>query len=390
MQIPWLVPRLNYHFGLKDLFYSFRGAFSKRSDTQFLNFWFKSGQFYFTNHARTGLRLLLNSLQLPQNAKIGVQVYNCHTVFEAIHLSGYSPIFIDVDFNFRIDIKDLERKKEQLDALIITHTFGIPADIDKIKELIHNIPIIEDCAHAFLSKYKNEFLGNFGDAAVFSIGKGKFPSIGSGGYVVINNKSIIQTFHKLFNELPTPGLISEFKNIFISLVLSFLHNPIVYDLLTSNLIRNLKKKRDLGRKVIQKETKILKTNLFLFSKHKDSFEDYLFKQKNNFSKLCLSYYANEMPEIFNDQSLLLNGFMFPVLTEDPDGTILEFKKERIELGRHFSKSISWALQYGYVKGTCLNAEKIVEMVVTFPCHYNYVMNPLIKRLIKTEVYESIN
>ena len=35
-----------------------------------------------------------------------------------------------------------------IDALIVNHTFGIPDDIDEIKKICHNKPIIEDCAHS--------------------------------------------------------------------------------------------------------------------------------------------------------------------------------------------------------------------------------------------------
>lgn len=106
-----LIPRLNYTFGFKDILFSLVSLFKSKCDMNFLNALFETDKIYFVNHARTGLRMLLNSMSLPANANIGVQAYNCHTVFNAIKYAGYHPIFIDIDADFRIDIADLVNKR---------------------------------------------------------------------------------------------------------------------------------------------------------------------------------------------------------------------------------------------------------------------------------------
>ena len=167
---PKLVPRLNYGYSLNDSFISLIGIFKKPPQHTYLINLFHNDNIFFVNHARTALRLILNSIGLNIGARIGVQAYNCYTVFNSIKAAGMKPVFLDVNDHFTIDVKDLEKKSGNLDCLIITHTFGVPADIQKIREIFYNKPIIEDCAHSFLSSYKGQLTGTYGDAAIFSFG----------------------------------------------------------------------------------------------------------------------------------------------------------------------------------------------------------------------------
>ena len=103
------------------------------------------------NTARTGLRLLLSSIS-NKPLKVGVQAFTCHTVFQAIKKSDHNSVFIDVNNDFQLCLVDLVAKIDDLDVLIITHTFGFPEQVEKIKEIAKNVIIIEDCAHSSYPK----------------------------------------------------------------------------------------------------------------------------------------------------------------------------------------------------------------------------------------------
>lgn len=371
LKIPYLIPRLNYKFSLKDLINSLYGVFKAKYNTEFINQLFNNEHIYFTNHARTGLRMLLNSLDLKPKARIGVQIFNCHTVFNAIKIAGFIPVFIDVDSDFRINIEDLEKKRGGIDALIVTHTFGIPADINAVKRIISDKPIIEDCAHAFLSRYNDKLIGLFGDAAVFSIGKGKFPSIGSGGFVVINNKEIILKFERLYNNLQNPGVFRELINIIRSVFLHFLHKPIIYGVFTSTILRRFISNNGLIANYTYQESRILKSNLSLFNYHYKYIDKYCIMQRNNLISFLSVYGHNLKSSIYSDRIIFVNGFMIPLLIEKAEQFVKYYKNNGIEIGRHFSGSINWAKQFGYEVGSCPKAEQIVSKVVTVPCYYNY-------------------
>ena len=72
----------------------------------------------------------------------------------------------------------LEKKREDLAALIVVHMFGHPAHMDEIRKVAAGIPIIEDCAHSLFSKYKGTYTGLLSTASFFSFRSGKYVSAG--------------------------------------------------------------------------------------------------------------------------------------------------------------------------------------------------------------------
>ena len=69
---------------------------------------------------------------------------------------------------------------------------GFSNNMDEILKVCkkYKLKLIEDCAHCLGSTYKGKHLGNFGDAGVFSFYPTKQISIGEGGMVITNKKSI--------------------------------------------------------------------------------------------------------------------------------------------------------------------------------------------------------
>lgn len=73
-------------------------------------------------------------------------------------------------------------------AIIVTHVFGAPADMDPILELAarHGLFVIEDCAQAHLATYKGRICGTMGNLGCFSFQQSKHMTTGDGGMVVSN------------------------------------------------------------------------------------------------------------------------------------------------------------------------------------------------------------
>ena len=119
-----MIPKVNVGFSFKKAIISFNLLLKKSysDNSSYLDT-------YYLNHARTGLRIALSALGLPIGSKIGVAAYNCYTVMNAIIEAGYEIVFIDIDDNFHLDLNDLQHKKAKIDALIVTHFFGLPENI---------------------------------------------------------------------------------------------------------------------------------------------------------------------------------------------------------------------------------------------------------------------
>lgn len=82
-----------------------------------------------------------------------------------------------------------------------------------------------------------------------------------------------------------------------------------------------------------------------------------------------------------------NCFMLPIYLENRDNFIEYCAENGVEAGKHFSKSIQWAKEFGYETGTCPNAERIAEKVVTLPVHYSYNISKLRKVICNYFKYE---
>lgn len=104
------------------------------------------------------------------------------------------PKFVDIDPDrHTLDPSKLEEAiNERTRAIIVTHAWGLPADMDPIMEIArrHNLLVIEDIAHAILAKYKGRYTGTLGDIGSFSFQASKQMSLGDGGMATTNNEEL--------------------------------------------------------------------------------------------------------------------------------------------------------------------------------------------------------
>lgn len=98
------------------------------------------------------------------------------------------PVFADVDpLTYNVTAKTIEPKiSRRTRAIIVTHLFGNPCEMDPILELAraHDLPVIEDACQAFLAEYKGRLVGTLGDIGCFSLQQGKHITTGEGGIVI--------------------------------------------------------------------------------------------------------------------------------------------------------------------------------------------------------------
>lgn len=106
------------------------------------------------------------------------------------------PVFADVDpLTYNVTAQTIEKKiTRRTRAVIVTHLFGGPCDMDPIMELCNRrgIPVIEDCAQAFCAEYKGKPVGTIGTIGCFSLQQGKHMTTGEGGMVVARDEALIR------------------------------------------------------------------------------------------------------------------------------------------------------------------------------------------------------
>ena len=112
---------------------------------------------------------------------------------------GATPVFIDSEKEtWNMDPELLEKaiidRKEMTGkypkAIVPVALYGMPYKIDRIMEIAkkYNIPVIEDAAEGFGSKYKGQVLGTFGKYGVLSFNGNKMITTSGGGALITENE----------------------------------------------------------------------------------------------------------------------------------------------------------------------------------------------------------
>ena len=117
---------------------------------------------------------------------------------------GAIPIFADCDpETYQPDPDAIEAAiTPKTRAVIIVHFGGYPADLDRIVSICerHNLPLIEDCAHAQGSQWRGKGVGSYGLYGTFSFQQFKSLPVGEGGIVLSSKEEAWQaayTYHNL-------------------------------------------------------------------------------------------------------------------------------------------------------------------------------------------------
>ena len=129
----------------------------------------------------------LRSLNLPPKTEVLVPAYTFLATASAILLAGLSPVFVDVDEYYHIDLNDAERKAgKNTKVLIYVTLLGSPA-IQNISDWCkeRNIYLVEDAAQSLGAPHSDCIF------SVLSFSPTKpCTSFGSGGAVITNNFGI--------------------------------------------------------------------------------------------------------------------------------------------------------------------------------------------------------
>lgn len=100
---------------------------------------------------------------------------------------GAVPVFADVDpATGSVTAATVEdRLSDRTVAIVATHLFGNPCEIGAIRALAdaRGVPVVEDCAQAFLARSQGRMVGTVGSIGCFSLQQGKQMTTGEGGIV---------------------------------------------------------------------------------------------------------------------------------------------------------------------------------------------------------------
>jgi dTDP-4-amino-4,6-dideoxygalactose transaminase len=364
------------------------------------SFWPKNAYFspvfthkhYFSfNAGRSALLAILGCLNLNEGNEIVVQAFTCTAVVSPIIKAGLEPVYCDIDNNLNLDPNDLiEKITLNTKAVIVQHTFGYPAQIEKIAQVCkeNNLILIEDCAHCLGNKINNRYLGTFGDIAFYSFGRDKVVSAGFGGMVGVNDDTIAQRLNNYMGEIDFPKKSWTIKQIFHPIIINYFVLPL-YDFLalgkiiaklflifnlTAKSVYDIEKKGKWSPSFPKKMPSALK---ILANNQLEKLAMFQERRKN-----IVAYYSKNICDGFspafgniNDGTYLIR---YPLLINDVSKKkkLLNcLNKKGIYLYDGWADSIivppdSDINKFKYKQGSCLNAEKLAPQIINLPTHIN--------------------
>ena len=171
------------------------GEFTKKCDS-FIEKKFGIKKALLTTSGTDALEMACILLDLKQDDEVILPSYTFVSSVNAILLRGAKPVFVDIRLDtLNIDENKIEEKiTEKTKAIMIVDYAGIGCEMDKIRKIAdkYNLYIIEDAAQGVNAKYKNKYLGSFGEIAAYSFHETKNYIAGEGGAVLINNEKFIE------------------------------------------------------------------------------------------------------------------------------------------------------------------------------------------------------
>ena len=146
------------------------------------------------SNGTVALHLALKTMDIGLGDEVIVPNITFAACANSVILAGAEPVFCEIDKeSWCISPKEIENLiTSKTKVIMIVHLYGQVADIPKIRKIAdkYNLIVLEDCAEAIGSKYKNKPVGTFGDVATFSFFGNKTISTGEGGMVVFKDENL--------------------------------------------------------------------------------------------------------------------------------------------------------------------------------------------------------
>jgi perosamine synthetase len=344
---------------------------------------------------RVALYGILKSLGIAPGDSILVPGFTCFAVPATVLFAGARPLYVDIDRNtFNISLDALqsvwdENSRANIKAIVIQHTYGLPADLNHILAWARQrgIATIEDCAHAWGSRYRNERgcwseVGTEADAAFFSSQWTKPVSTGLGGWAKANHPELelrLRRFHEKECISPSSGEIAllasqvAVRELFSSSWAHWTARSIYQFFYRRGLLIGTSTPDELRGKMP-----------LAYAKQMSNFQKWLLKKQ--LADKSVEIHRRRLKEIY-DQALGSVGLSEFPIPEDTDPVFLRYpvrvrnkkralaeaQRRRIELGDWYTHPIDRpeglkAETFAYRSGMCPEGEHAAAEVVNLPMH----------------------
>jgi dTDP-4-amino-4,6-dideoxygalactose transaminase len=148
-----------------------------------------------THSCTAALEMAALLCELGPQDEVIMPSYTFVSTANAVVLRGAVPVFVDIRADtLNIDETLIEAAiTPRTKAIYIVHYAGVACDMDAIVSIAerHGLVLVEDAAHALMSRYHGRPLGSFGQLAAFSFHETKNLISGEGGALIVNDPRLI-------------------------------------------------------------------------------------------------------------------------------------------------------------------------------------------------------
>ncbi len=321
-----------------------------------------------------------------EDAEVIMPAYTCSVVAHAIALSDNIPRFIDIDlhdYNMNLDLAE-EAINEKTRAIIATHTFGYPQDLERLESIVEKaekkygqkIWLIQDCCHAFGAEWKGKMIGTSGDVAVYAFNISKLITSIFGGMLTFQDEDLAQKIRNWRDlNLKKPSFIKSIKRRLYLFCVYLAFNEVIYRIIwwaqeKTKFLNRLTKSYHLDEKIhfppdyLEKMSKVeaavglsqLKKYDDIIEKRREKaiwYDSNLIKKKNWV-----------LPPIFKGATYS----HYTVRVPNRKQVIEEYAGENIQLGELIQYSIPELKCYESHSGDYPNSKACSQQTVNFPIH----------------------
>ena len=340
---------------------------------------------FLVSSGKAALALILKGLQgMSKRKKVIIPAYTCYSVPSAVAMTGLDIVLCDiVPETLDYDFVELEKLADDDTLCIIsTHLLGIPSDVCRILDIgrRRGIYIIEDAAQAMGAVSGGKKLGTLGDAAFFSLGRGKNITCGSGGIIVTSSDEINLNINKHYLELRKEPLGEYVINIIEVFLMKLFMNPYYFWFPSALPFLNI------GETTYYKTFPMHRLNGFkagLLQRWKDKLEKY-----NNTRYLIGQYYINQLElkkrvPIYSGDYYYLRFPLYMNQGRTKDNICNRYKYLGVSPMYPDSINNIMEIREKFGGSRCKQAEVIAKTLFTLPTHQ------LIKEYDKVRISELI-
>jgi len=199
---------------------------------------------------RAGFRCALKAMQLEAGAEVICSAFGYPVVPFLVKSLGYKIRFVDCEMHtLGMDPDKLAAAiSEQTGAVIATHLYGVPCQIDRIAEITQasGTALMEDCAHCYGAAVGGKKVGAFGDAACFSFETSKVINTMGGGMVTVRDAKLGQRIRDIARRETQNDMRWLIKRLSKTSFEAAVTHPLLFNLGVYQALRALSNKKEKG------------------------------------------------------------------------------------------------------------------------------------------------